>query len=110
MAKTKKKVNWVILAAALAGILIGLSVLGINLLSPGILSILAGLSALAMLFLYAYKNGQIDWTVTIVGLIYIAQYLVPVGYIWSAYDLHASLLASSGLGGLILLFTRAELM
>lgn len=105
----KKQVKWVVVLGAVAGIMLGVSQLGYNLIAHNLVSIAAGLLAVAMLYLYAYQKKQLDWTITIGSLVYIAHYLIPVGYIYANYDIHGSVMASAGIIGLILLFTRADL-
>jgi hypothetical protein len=108
MAK-KGKVKWVVVLGAAAGIMLGASQLGYNLIAHNLVSIAAGLLAVAMLYLYAYPKKQLDWTITVGSLVYIAHYLIPVGYVYANYDIHGSAMISAGIIGLILLFTRADL-
>jgi hypothetical protein len=103
----KKKIDYVVVAAALAGLLLGAASLGHPLLAVNIVSILAaGLGA--YLIYLGFQSKEADWTFIVGGAIYIAHYLVAPGLVMGGYDIHVSLMTSAGLMGLILLLTRYQ--
>lgn len=58
-------------------------------------------------------NKQVDYTVAVAGTLALLGGLVALGMlpqVYGGYDLAKSFAISSGVGGTILLFTRANLM
>lgn len=107
----KKNINYLVVVGGIAGLLLGATQLGYNLIGEGIvafIALLAGIALLGQNLMKVKKVADLDWTVAVAAAVYIAHYFTPLGKVWQGYDLHASFMTSAAILGLILLVTRWE--
>jgi hypothetical protein len=114
----KKKANWFVVGAALVGVLIGLTYLGIATVSMSVLAFLGfvlGLGLIAVFPMLGYTKSPFagkewDWTVIVAAALLMGIYLIAPGVVYQKIDIYSSLQITNGLFGLVMLTTRAELM